>query len=83
MLWGVGVVVLVHVVAFVAPVMLSAARGGTGARWLLALLTAASAFAVGAARRSGSGVGLVAGVLVGTWLVSGATAWLLASTGVF
>lgn len=75
-LWPVTLVVLAHVVAFIAPLMLLAWRDGVGSAWVVLGLSGALSLAGMAAEiRSAHRPGLAWAIIVPTWLASAATAW--------
>lgn len=76
-LWPVLVVVLAHVAAFTAPLVLFALRDGSGAAGgVLAALALASLLLLRFEWRHWGRPGALAGMLAAAWLLTAAAAWL-------
>jgi hypothetical protein len=76
-LWPVLIVVVVHVVAFVAPALLLSIRdGGVGSTVTLGIAAAATTVAVFKEYRIRGGPRELTWVLAATWLASAGVAWL-------
>ena len=83
-LWPILIVVLAHLVAFLAPMFLLAVRDGSGGAWFAIVVTGAITLwaAWGELRAHGRpGAFLVIALL--TWVASGALAVAVNGTGIF
>ena len=83
-LWPVFLVLVGHVVALVGPLMIWAARDGDWSSGATLLgLAGATGYGMWVEIRARRRPGLLAGVLLGTWAVTGALAWLADREGIF